>query len=103
MDRGGNDIDSDAPELQIGRSVFLLLEMTGLESPPKPEAAYKIGLYREAETDPAWEEPVLGSMFEENYSLCVLLKTEGLSAGRYRMNVNAPDGAEIYTSRLELR
>jgi anti-sigma factor RsiW len=87
-------IASDEPQI-------LLLELTGLESPPLADALYTVEVLGEGLREPVLTAGIAGRAFQENYTLCLPLAASALAAGRYVVRIVTPEGLVIFRSTLE--
>ena len=101
--RGGPDETEPVPTIEAGKTQFLMLEFTGLDSPPLPADEYRVQIVPEGSAMPAWAGSVIGEEFVDNYTLCLKLEPKTLKAGRYNVSVTRPDQKVVFRSAVELR
>jgi hypothetical protein len=80
----------------------LLLELTGLEAPPANNQMYTIQLLREGTSEPNLVAEIMGSEFQDNYTICLFLAAGALEAGEYAVTVLDPDGTPVFRSTIFL-
>lgn len=88
--------------ISAGESQFLLLELTGLEAPPTPNAIYTVEIVEEESGATAFGTSVEGRSFADNYTIYLRLPGGTLPRGMYSVEVLAPDRSVVYRSRLEV-
>jgi len=93
--------DTELTGFAHNESQFLLLEMTGLTTPPGAEAIYMVEITGEGATAPVYRTEVLGSAFLENYTLCLALEAGRLAPGVYLIEVLDPAVEAVFRSRIE--
>jgi len=101
--RGGPDQSEPLPMIDAGKAQFLLLEFTGLDSPPLPADEYRVEIIPEGSTVPAWVGSVRGEEFVDDYTLCLMLEPKTLKTGRYSVSVTRPDQKVIFRSPVDAR
>jgi len=82
---------------------FLLIELTGLENPPKPDDVYMVEFSERDTEEPVMSARATGQTFRENYTLCFSLAPGALAPGAYVVRVVSPRGDTVYRSSLTVR
>lgn len=81
---------------------FLLLELTGLESPPAENDPFSVEIYREGAGKPSFSSLVRGKEFRDNYTIGLYLADGFLDPGRYRVLVIKGEGTPVFKSSMQV-
>jgi hypothetical protein len=95
--------ETEAAGIDAGGVQFLLLELTGLRSPPAAEDRYSVEFLKEGSLTPVIAASVVGRQFSDNYTLCLSLEPGALTSGAYTVRVVSPDGHPVFRSSIIVR
>jgi hypothetical protein len=96
----GGDVRNIITTIRSEGQRFLLLELTGLDAPPKPDDVYTVQIAGRGAADSVLSRTVTGAAFSENFTLCLFLEHDSLEPGEYVVDVIAPDGNRVFRSSL---
>ena len=77
--------------------------ITDIEEAPEPEGLYKVGAFPEGTTVPAWVDEVKGEVFQETYTIFLMLEAQTLAPGRYEVRIESPRQETIFRSAISVR
>ncbi len=101
--RGGEVTAAPLTEIDGEQPPILLLELTNLITPPPPDDLYRIVITGATSSNPVWNGVARGAVFEQTYTLCLMLEPGTLAVGQYRIAVLDPDGTPVYRAPLVVR
>jgi len=101
--RGEVQPEVELPVWQGDREQLLLIEFVDLGAPPAPEDRFTVRIESAESGEPVWEQDVRAESFIDNYTLGLVLAPGSVPAGRQRVIVQGPKGAEVFRAELIVR